>query len=369
MLVYFILIVLILNLCIQYDLKQQRNIGKNVAFILLYLYLTLLIGLRYKVGGDTINYMQHWQWINDLSNWTFTFVAKYAPGYSFICSVCKTINHSFFFFQFIYCAIFNALLFIFVRKYTKYWFSSMFCIVYICYLYFSTEILRESLAVIIFSLAINSLLQKKLIKYYFSVFLAFLFHPSAIFLITLPIFSSLKFSRKYFIIYILFCIGLIILKSQLHRIAGFPVIGPSLIPYMDENSQGYLADFMSYLRLSLFPMLLVTFVKYNSKITSKYETLIAILCLFGIGAYISPTIFQRFCNYFLLIEAVVYGDLFIECLKSTSSVTKKNITIFIISFILIYGSEYILYDKYTRWIPYSSIYNPIEINRDNYNTK
>ena len=84
----------------------QRN--KGIWIALIWLVLTLLIGLRFQVGGDTINYMGDYNWRNGLLEWEFDLTDKYQPGYTFLCSIAKSFSSEFYVFQLIHAATVNS---------------------------------------------------------------------------------------------------------------------------------------------------------------------------------------------------------------------------------------------------------------------
>ena len=65
-----------------FDINGYKK-GKIIVWAFLYIYLLLLIGFRYRVGGDTINYMGYYEWQSDLENYQFTFGDIMQPGYNF----------------------------------------------------------------------------------------------------------------------------------------------------------------------------------------------------------------------------------------------------------------------------------------------
>lgn len=72
------------------DKKTQRN--KKYWIALTWLSLTLLIGLRFKVGGDTLSYMGDYGWRKGLADWEFDLTDKFQPGYTLLCSIGKSIS-------------------------------------------------------------------------------------------------------------------------------------------------------------------------------------------------------------------------------------------------------------------------------------
>ena len=105
---------------IRYDINNRKDEGKIFGYIFLFIYLTLLIGLRYRIGGDSLTYEGVYEHEKDLSTWYFTFMHIYQPGFTFLFALAKTISPNFVSFQLLHISVVNILLFIFIWKNTKY---------------------------------------------------------------------------------------------------------------------------------------------------------------------------------------------------------------------------------------------------------
>lgn len=368
MLYYLIPLIVIFFAALKYDLNESKGQGKYFVWGLLYVYLTVLMGLRFEVGGDTINYMNFWKSQEDISHWEFTFKGYFAPGYSLLTALSYTISPGFYVFQFLHAVILNTLLFIFISQSTEYKFTAFLFVFFLIYLYFATEILRESIAVIIFLLNIKNLEKHKWLRYYLGAFISILFHFSAIILFFIPLISKIKFNKFYFF-YVAVVLTLSITMSKiLYVLTNVSIISEGVSKYVEDGSHGLLADTMRTLRTFIFPAFVVYFAKYCMHISVKYENYIAIYTLLGLASLFSPIIFSRFTNYFIVLYAISFGEIIIKSIKNKKSVAfRHNAIVLLLCFIFLYGSEYVLYKRYTRWIPYYSIFNPHHVNRDNYN--
>ncbi len=344
MLYYIIPLFVCLIAIFRYDMAQTRQREGKLVWIFLYVYLIVLMGYRYEVGGDTLNYMGYWNYQEDLSDWQLTFKEQFAPGYSLLCALSYTLSPEFYVFQLIHSFILNSLLFYFICKNAQYKFSSLMVVFILTYLYFSTEILREVIAVLIFSFNCSNLKNRKWIPYYCGVFLSVLFHYSAFILVIFPFLTWVKFDKKYIWCCLITGVLLMFLLPIISLFEGVVVVGDKLSGYSQDTTHGILADFMALLRSWIFPLLFVLFMKYGMHRSIKYENLIAIMTLFGFAAYFSPIIFSRFSNYLILFYAISLADILIDCIRS-STVTRNNAIILFFCFILLYGSDYIMYRR------------------------
>lgn len=349
-----------------FEFQNRKSILRNFLWGFLWIYMILLIGFRYKVGGDTIVYMGDYQWRSDLSGWSLNFIDKYQPGYTLLCAIAKSIGPDFYILQLLHATIFNTLLFYFIRRNTRYIFASFISIFFCCYLYFATEVLREVLSVMVFVLNYNNLKYRHWLKYYLGVLLAVFFHISAIFLVILPFLSKLRINRAYLFILSMLLFILFFSQNLLAMISNLPIFLGKIDTYKSATSTGLLSDLLNLSRYCLLPIGFGYIVKNIAKKDLKFENIIAILGLVGLASYFNYIIFGRLINYLILFFAISIVDFCIPSIKSINRVICQYGWTLTVAFFLLFGSQFILYKRYTRWIPYYSIFNPVEVNRDNY---
>lgn len=364
MIYYLIPLMISLISVIRYDINQKGN--GLLAWVFLYVYTIVLIGARFEVGGDTLNYMEFWTWQTDLSHWTLNFEEYFAPGYSLLCALSYSISPEFYVFQFIHIIILNTLLFSFLYKNSTYKFATLTTVFILTYLYFSTEILREVIAVLIFAINYNNLKNHRWLYYFFWTCIGILFHYSALILVLFPFITWIKFDKRYVFCCCLVCMFFLSFSSIVGLLENVAIIGQKVAGYSQDTTHGKLADFMELLRGLIFPLGFVLIAKFGMHRSVKYENMIAIMTLFELAAFFSPIIFARFSNYVILFYAIAVGDTLVDYIRG-SVVAKRNAIIIVLLFGIIYGSEYLMYRRYMRWIPYYSIWNPHQAERDNYN--
>ena len=347
------------------DLKKSKKFSPFLQ-IITFVYLTLLIGLRFEVGGDTINYMYDYEWRVPLSEWTPSLLDKFQPGYVFLCSLAKSISPDFYVFQLIHVFILNLFIYIYVNKTAEYKFLSFAAVYFLCYIYFSTEILRESLAVLVFLFNYDNYRNSRWLKYYWGVLISCLFHISAVFLLILPVLSWLKFDRKFIFILLVGVFAVVFLDEIFILLSRVAVVGEKVSAHAGMSSLGFFADLMGVLRRTIFPCMAICLIKYGMKLKFKFENPIAIMALFGVASFFSPIIFGRSVNYFIIFFAIAFADAIGTMVISKRVACRNNAKILILTFLLVYGSEYVMYNRYERFLPYYSIFNPISVNRDNF---
>ena len=347
MILYIFPILVILYAIIQYDIANHKNGCENIIWHGLYIYFIILLGLRYGVGGDTINYMNDYIWRQPLSSWKPTLLDSFQPGYTFLCAIAKSLSDEFYVFQFLHAFLFNSLLFVFISKNSKYRFSSL-------------------LAVMVFLFNYSNFESNRWGRYYVGVLFGCLFHISAIFLVLLPLIKWLKFNKYYLLTMIVVIPLMFFLQNILGLITNLTLVGDKVSSYIDDTTHGILADTLTLFRYSVFPMLFVILIKYGLHRSLKYENAIAMMTIFGIAAYFSPIIFSRAVNYFIIFFAISFSSVIIDLIKTKRARMAVNVVIILTSFLFVYGSEYVLYGRYKRFIPYYSIFNPVSVDRDNY---
>ncbi|MEX2336146.1 MAG: EpsG family protein [Fulvivirga sp.] len=193
-----------------------KNYGKNEDFWYKFLLIILIAvsGLRYKVGGDTLAYFDFFEdypFVSELRNYDFIY-SKWDPFWVILSSVSKSIVNDFAFFQIIHAIFINSVIFSFFKKHTQYRFTAVLVYYLFFYIYFNTEVMRESLAVCVFLLAYPYFKDRIWIKYYVLAVLAFLFHSSAIITFIFPLFRNIKLNLKGIIF---LCFGFLILISTI----------------------------------------------------------------------------------------------------------------------------------------------------------
>ena len=140
----FVILVLLVGLT--YDSHQNTNSARFFWFFE-WLVLFLLVGIRYKIGGDTIAYYEHYYLMPKLNEIDFRdmLAADYQPLWYLLCGLCKSISPDFVVLQLVLSFIVNASVFFFIKKYAKKPFLTVL-LYFITFTYFNynTEILRQS---------------------------------------------------------------------------------------------------------------------------------------------------------------------------------------------------------------------------------
>lgn len=357
--IYIIPLILILIGIINCDINRHN---KSSLIVILFTFLTLLIGLRYKVGGDTYNYINFYEYSPDVYDWNPYNIALFEPGFSYLTAIIKTFTNNIYLYQTIIAIIFNILLFRYINNNTRYFFSTIFIIYIAIYLYFTTEIIRESIAV---GIIINaySLAQKRHYSLYFAmVMLSMLFHSGAIIAIIFPVVSKIRFNRNFLLICTITVLLLIVSQPIMHFLSSYSILN-KINRYISYQNVGYLWAGFRFIYFGLIPLLFLCFFKKRERI--QYEGLICFQFLLSLGLFFVPIIFQRLINYTIIFYLSSLVNLTMPAISQRIKYQKKSlrsqVSFFIVILTLIaHSSFYIHLNFYQIWIPYHSIFDPIE---------
>ena len=199
---------------VSYDINKQKK-GKKMHFYLAYLLMVCLMAFRYRVGGDTLNYMIHFEhFTSDLYALDLYSNHRWQPIPSLIFYLCKIWTDDFTYVQAIFAVFVNTVIFFFFKKNTRYYFTAIFLYALTFYLRLNCEIMRESLAISFFLIAYPYMMKEKYMKYYIFSFLALMCHSSAILVFILPLFQSLRQKRRFMYILLLFIAVLIFIAND-----------------------------------------------------------------------------------------------------------------------------------------------------------
>lgn len=346
----------------------NHKLGKRGAYFILCVFLIFLAGLRYRVGGDTLNYMVYHKFIPDLFHidlFTPIVGVNKEVGWIFLSSVAKLFGDEFYWIQFLQATIVNVGVFIFFKRHTKFYFTGVLFYYITFYLYFNFEILRESVAISIFILyGLKYILAKKYKMFYLTVGFMTLFHTSAVFLILLPL--LLKFSSKnynyFYICTAIYVVGLIIspffydfLKSD----AVSSIFADKFNLYLDYNFTVY-GKIQAYLIYIVLPLVAYRYTKKTQNVFLVFLVAYAVL-----GSLTSLfTIFFRFLNYFTPVLILEVTSLFVVILKNKRDRLRVQHSFFLIIFVFIVANVKILKTVdtnrdikwYSNWYPYYSVF-------------
>lgn len=326
---------------------------RKSVLITLCVYIVLILGFRYKVGVDTISYMNSYRHIPPIEHFfsANTFErTRFEPGYLFICSLCKTFTNEFWPVQIIMAAITNGCVFIFLNRYCRNVFIGILFYFLFLWLYYSTEIMRESAAIGIFLLNYKNLEEKKWLKYYLFTIPSLLFHYSAIFIWFIPLARFLKPNWFFYVSCIIF-IGITPLVERLNELLQIAAITGRIEQYTNGAQDLNLNWRLSELIKSALPAIATLIAYHMAKLKSQFRYLILLQVILCIGAFAVPLIFSRFANYTKIFIVVAAANVILVP-------TLRHWAKLLFISIMILSQAHYYYTFRAIWWPYESIFYP-----------
>lgn len=384
--IYLIVAIILGLLSFYFDFLKKKS-GRRSFYILAWILLVLLAGLRYKVGGDTYNYMAEYDGLPDLSSLSlFKDVAVYGrePGWILVVAISKLFSDNFTSLQILLALLVNTTFFWFIKKQTRYYFTGILIYYLLFYCYMNFEILRASLAVCVFMLAFNSLINKKYKTYYLYVVLAIFFHISAVCLIFFPLLLksankvSLRYDRRSLVFRLLF-IAILIFASGLFLRPVFEKI----LPFVGFNSifhtkirQYNSYDFTVFGILSSFFYYIIVPLFFINRLGKRYlhKEFLAMMIVYVLIASLITyySIFFRMLNYLTPCYIIVITEYLFVIYNKKHNYSRNFGTVCIaLSFVfVVFTNRYLARTKeypsirwYVHWYPYNSVFNK-KVDRD-----
>ncbi|WP_038335981.1 MULTISPECIES: EpsG family protein [Empedobacter] len=326
MIVYLLILLFILFGVFNFDLLNNKA-GKNLYIIFSFIFLALMSAFRYRVGGDSIAYEIYFDGLPKLNDvWYYFFNENkngYQPFWLILNGLVKEFGGNVYDFQMLHAIIFNTLLYIYLKRETKY--SLTFLLFFYCsflYFYFAFEIQRESLAIGFFLINIKNLENNNWVKYYLLAIVSFMFHMSAIVIFIFPLFKLVRINRKIVVTLVLIGIPLTFLKSTFLNFFSIFLVLDSMKAKADVYSQG---DFSTIGLLSFYfvrVILPLPFVLFLSRKKNNEKPNVGLLFGFIIISIFAQIIvgFERFINY-------IYIWIIVEFINEMYSIRFKKLVI------------------------------------------
>ena len=369
--IYLIVLIILFIPFVKYDLLAKQGYEGVWHYVCL-ISLILLAALRYRVGGDTLIYMDIFEYypkISELSTFDFKN-AEYNPMWYIYNSVFKSLGNSFFLFQLSQAIIINTIFFRFFYKYTNYFFTALIFYYIGYYCYYNFEIQREILCICIFLISYPFLEKGKYLRYYLLVIFASSIHYSALVLLIVPLFLLLKRDR--------FWLSLIIITIISYLFLRFDIISLAISFFFDSGAE----KIYNYLRrevpnfhgiivqfLIMLPYLTLFYVRYKYKIDDdkKMGAIVTIIIGIQCSSLFVPAV-PRLSNYFFPIGIVFIINSIINNIDRIRMKQVSSVLVFGVLFVFFFNAGfYYMKSKakvlpgaheYGLFIPYVSVFNP-----------
>ena len=304
MLIYWLLFIIPSAMAI----VQGNNIilfNKYLFFFKLYfLFIFLLIGFRFEVGGDWYEYLKSY---NSIDNSTLKETLLFGdPSDRLINFISFNLSLGIYFVNIIYSLIFSLGLYFFCKQQPRAWLASSISIPYLV-IVVAMGYSRQAVAIGLLMIALVYFERGILKKYIFFICLATTFHKSALIMIPLALFinTKIKFIYKFIIIFFLFFLLFIFfLKDQLDNL----IVGYIQAEY--SSSGAVIRIFMNSIPAIIF---LIFRFKFNlNKTQFNFWSLLCycqILIMLSLMISPSSTAVDRIALYFIPIQIFVFSRL------------------------------------------------------------
>lgn len=335
--------------------QSMTSTQRKSCFSFICLLIILILGLRYRVGLDTINYMNTFDKADVLKSLNISeiFEMRLEPLFTWSRSFFKGISTEFWPFQIFMASITTIGVGTFLYRYCYNPFVGLILYYIICCFYFTTEIMRESAAIGIFLLNFENLVKRRWIRYYLFSLLSLGFHYSAAIIWLFPFVRNLKLNIWFIVI----CCSIIFITpliDYINHILNFASVNRRVGMYIDGNDLNLNWRITQIIQNGI-PCMCALFVSRKSALyKSILKPYLLLQIIFVVAAFAVPIIFQRLINY-TQIFTIAY---------LSNTLTNKRISqgIRVLTFCIIISSQAIYWRNMSnRWIPYVSIFNPIKI--------
>lgn len=314
---YIIIGIAILILSSYYDFSKERRKNKNFWINTLLLVFILIPAFRYRVGGDTLSYIDEYVSMPSLANFNIyknIIESRYQPLWVLFIAVLKSFSQSFILLQIVHAIIVNTIIFHILKKYCKSFFIAIFLYYIYAYFKFNFEVLREALAICMISLSIGSCIKKKWFKFYIYVTIAFLFHDSAIIMFFVPF----LYERKINLFTSLLIIGISIIFFFNFTFFFNQAISSGLLSdefilrsfsYVESSKEFSTRGVLYYLSIHLIFPLLIYYIGYKNGVRTVVDNFLLGYIFIGIMASLIPGLY-RFANYQIIFSIIYLSNFF-----------------------------------------------------------
>ncbi|MNK84515.1 hypothetical protein D3C87_1043660 [compost metagenome] len=377
MLVYTILLFILIFGVFHFDYRQKKVLQGGYYFFV-FLYCTLMAGLRYRVGGDALAYEDYFSSYPDLNSY-FYFLSHdneyfgYQPLYVLFVAACKSIDPDYYFYQLMHSIVFNIVLFWFIKKYASRPFTTILILyIFMLYFYFGYEIQREMFAISCFLIAYKYFMKNKWIPYYLICTVGFFFHISATFLFILPLFKLIQFSKRNLIILVIISVPLLFSKFIFTDLIKVLLVTESMQSKGEKYSEiefsvvGIL--FFYVVRFVVFIPFLYFYAKNKVK-DNKYNWMFFTLTIMAILSQVMVG-FDRLSNYIYIPFVIYVVDMLYDRSTEFSFRNKYQRNTIVLSLYLflfsIIGVKFFVanidnkYFYYSVYFPYGSVEDKVK---------
>lgn len=369
---YVIFIILTVYFSFRYDEIEEYNAHKQHRLWLMCVYLILLTGFSYGLGGDKFVYMEEFEYYPESFSeagdyiWIQFMAYGQMPLWTLVNILAKSVFHSFYALQLMQSAAINTAVCYVASKYTHRYFT--FLLVYFLslqYFIFNTEIMREGFALSFALIGMHGYLSGKKWLFFLFIPIGVMFHISAAIALLLPLarfrISWLTLAVAFFVSFFIWLFSDIILgKVMTAVLGGMGALVEKVMAYSLQASTlfGFLRSAITYL---VFPFIMA-YTSIESEPSEDIKRVKTRLASFLIILAIAASSFAgltRVYNYVQIFYLIFFADFVYICFRQREHIILRfgtlAGTVFLI--LLTYTIKYKTTSKYFYefYYPYTCI--------------
>ena len=284
----------------------------------------IFLAFRYDFGNDYMAYLQVFKDVNalDLSENNIFTITEYEMGWFYLNRAFKFLG---FFAMTAALAAFNCLvLFRFIKRYVPpgyYWFAIFLYTFQTSQMLILSSAMRQAVAVSLFILAIDFLIQKKPLKYILIIFIATLFHTSASILFPLIIISYTNWKIKFkhvILVFIVFLIPIYFLSDVSNYINVFVTQYFDNYRYYLENTGGTsISEIgLGFILNTFIYLVLLYFAQFEINFENSLFLKIVFISFILVPLSFSIQLIGRLNFYFMPVFLIVFPLVFKKIKKT-----------------------------------------------------
>lgn len=378
--IYYVVLLLIVILSIHYDINGKTKY-RDDWYTALIIILIVIAGLRFRLGEDTISYINSFYHDTpDLWNLrTDDFLTSGSPPlWILLNSFIKTLGGRFYVVQFVQATILNVLLLKYFKKHSPYPFACVALYFFWRYQWFSMVVMKAAIALSIILFANDYILERKYKKGLMLILIATGFHQSSLLLVITPFLTFLRFNRIGCIILVSTYFVGAILQSKLGDVFELfetaEGVSNKLDSYMasDNMSQNHNLNYfiLHIFPLIIYPILSISYLKWNCKDSKVFrlEPFLMIALIFQVMQF-HIHIFYRYIYTYTPYYIIFIVYFLMEFSKRSFLLSKPlaYLRSFAVVFPLLFSFAFVHPLTYVDFYPYSSIFErSIDKERENY---
>ena len=279
--------------------------GLKISFLIIFFFLAL----RYNFGNDYTGYLRDFIELNSLSKIDYFNIAyfHYEPGWLLLCRIFGKLG--FFVMTSFLASLTCVVYYQFIKKYVPfryYWLAIFLYIFTPSFLLIQASAMRQQFAVVIFIFSINYIHEKKPLKYFLCILIAYSFHSSALILLPFYFIGYLnkRISKAGMGIILSIFISLFLLMSIIGRYVN-DLITSYFQRYETYQASGSVGTGLGIIYFSVFLFLVLLFEKYQTREMSIIFK-IAIVSFIFIPLSLYIQLIARMIMYFGMATIIAY---------------------------------------------------------------